>query len=355
MSSSVSLVKWSYGNAGYRWRPSRSTPSRIARANASCDQRPMPVSASGVMLVPWIVPKGVLIGVPPAYALPPSSVWQPRQLLRCASSAPFATTSRGNDGGCCSGCRRSYDAQPAKPVSTASAASSAAPPMREKSVALRRIGRVGAGHGDAVFVDHFATEPAGDHEERKRDERQPHQSAGVLRLLPAHDDVDDVKRDDRQVERHVLDRGRARALGQGQEVDQPGKRREQRADDAPDHAVERDGGPRLRRAAEAVDQVADEREDPQPDRNRHEHRMDRMAGNAGWSLHRCQMNLSMKWALPAWRGRTEHGHSGTVKGSTALRRLSGGRHGVLVLWAVRRNMRASPGGLDPLRLLRSLH
>src|SRR5689334_7496039 len=166
----------------------------MARANASCDQRPMPVSGSGVMFVPWIVPKGVLIGVPPAYALPPSAVWQPRQSPSRASSAPFATASRAKDGGgCCSGWRISCDAQPAKPVSTASAASTAAPPLREMSVALRRIRACGNGH--TVFVDHFATEPARDHQKYQRDERQPDEAAGILRLLPAHDDVDDIEHD----------------------------------------------------------------------------------------------------------------------------------------------------------------
>ena len=52
MSASVSWVNAQYGNAGKRCDPSRRTPSRIARVNASSDQSPIPVSGSGVMFVP---------------------------------------------------------------------------------------------------------------------------------------------------------------------------------------------------------------------------------------------------------------------------------------------------------------
>jgi hypothetical protein len=51
MSSSVIRVKCGYGKAGYSRCPSRDTPARMARVNASGDQLPMPVCASGVMLV----------------------------------------------------------------------------------------------------------------------------------------------------------------------------------------------------------------------------------------------------------------------------------------------------------------
>jgi len=50
-SSSLACVNAVYGNAGYRCRPSRERPSRIARWNAASDQVPMPVRGSGVRLV----------------------------------------------------------------------------------------------------------------------------------------------------------------------------------------------------------------------------------------------------------------------------------------------------------------
>ena len=45
----------------------------------------MPVSRSGVMLVEWIVPRGVSIERPPAYAAPLSRVWQLTQLAAVAT------------------------------------------------------------------------------------------------------------------------------------------------------------------------------------------------------------------------------------------------------------------------------
>jgi hypothetical protein len=51
-SSSVTCVNAVYGKAGYRRWPSREIPSRIARWNALKDHAPMPVSTSGVRLVP---------------------------------------------------------------------------------------------------------------------------------------------------------------------------------------------------------------------------------------------------------------------------------------------------------------
>src|SRR3954468_16621255 len=243
----------------------------------------MPVSASGVMLVPWIVPKGVLIGVPPAYALPSSAVWQPRQLPRCASSAPFATCSRGNDCGRALGAIALREAQPENPVTMASAVSSATPPITLRLLASWRFVR--ASNGYAVLVDHFATKPSGNNQEHERDERKPDQATGVRRFAPAHHEVDDVERDDREIKRHVLDRRGARTLGQRQQIDESRQRREQRADDAARHGVQGDRGPRLGARAAGVEQIADEREDPQADRDRHEHRVDRMAGNAGGCLH----------------------------------------------------------------------
>ncbi|MNT97034.1 hypothetical protein D3C72_2392610 [compost metagenome] len=50
-SASETRLKWVYGKTGYRWAPSRPTPSRMARWKAACDQRPMPVCRSGVIFV----------------------------------------------------------------------------------------------------------------------------------------------------------------------------------------------------------------------------------------------------------------------------------------------------------------
>jgi hypothetical protein len=62
--------------------------SRIERANAASDHVPMPVSASGVMLVEKIVPNGVGRGNPPANGLLGSAVWQVLQPPIAAKSAP---------------------------------------------------------------------------------------------------------------------------------------------------------------------------------------------------------------------------------------------------------------------------
>jgi len=52
----------------------------MARRNAASDQRPIPVSVSGVMLEEKIVPNGVGTGRPPVKLLPPRTVWQSLQL-----------------------------------------------------------------------------------------------------------------------------------------------------------------------------------------------------------------------------------------------------------------------------------
>src|ERR671923_2069263 len=104
-----------------------------------------------------MVPNGVLIGVPPAKGLPPSAVWQPRQLPRCASSAPFVTCSRGNVGGGAPGAIALREAQPEKPVTMASAVSSATPLITLKPLASGRFVR--GRNGYAGLVDHFATKP----------------------------------------------------------------------------------------------------------------------------------------------------------------------------------------------------
>src|SRR5258705_4787447 len=50
----------------------------------------MPVSASGVMLVLWMTPNGVSIGLPPALRTPFADAWHTAQLPSAASSLPRA-------------------------------------------------------------------------------------------------------------------------------------------------------------------------------------------------------------------------------------------------------------------------
>src|SRR3989304_5707988 len=71
----------------------------MARVNAASDQRPMPVSGSGVILVAYIVPNAVCTGRCPAYAGPLAAVWQTLQLPIKASCAPRITEARSNDAG----------------------------------------------------------------------------------------------------------------------------------------------------------------------------------------------------------------------------------------------------------------
>src|SRR5262245_46258767 len=52
----------------------------------------MPESGSGVMLVPYTVPKGVSSGRPPADDRPPTAVWHTWQLPSAESCAPLATS-----------------------------------------------------------------------------------------------------------------------------------------------------------------------------------------------------------------------------------------------------------------------
>src|SRR3954452_8829315 len=65
-------------------------PSRMARSKAGYDHAPIPVCASGVMLVDQIVPNGVSMARPPALTAPPGWVWQTAQLPSAASCSPLA-------------------------------------------------------------------------------------------------------------------------------------------------------------------------------------------------------------------------------------------------------------------------
>src|SRR5215470_2678225 len=71
----------------------------MARRKAASDQRPMPVSASGVILDENTVPNGVGTGRPPAKFLPPLTVWQSLQLPIAARSRPRLTRSDAKDCG----------------------------------------------------------------------------------------------------------------------------------------------------------------------------------------------------------------------------------------------------------------
>src|SRR6516164_6440246 len=64
----------------------------MARSKAASDQPPMPVSASGEMLVEKIVPNGVTTPTPPAKAAPPGAVWQVAQSPMAARAAPRLTS-----------------------------------------------------------------------------------------------------------------------------------------------------------------------------------------------------------------------------------------------------------------------
>ncbi|MCY1426126.1 hypothetical protein D9M71_419380 [compost metagenome] len=60
----------------------------MARSKAAKDQRPIPVSGSGVILVLYNVPKGVSIASPPALTLPPPTVWHTAQSPAAATWRP---------------------------------------------------------------------------------------------------------------------------------------------------------------------------------------------------------------------------------------------------------------------------
>src|SRR5580692_262146 len=64
----------------------------MARRNADSDQRPIPVSGSGVIFDEKMVPNGVGTGKPRAKALPPGAVWQSLQLPIAARSRPRLTS-----------------------------------------------------------------------------------------------------------------------------------------------------------------------------------------------------------------------------------------------------------------------
>src|SRR5436309_6207609 len=71
----------------------------MARRNAVSDHRPIPVSASGVMLEEKMVPNGVGTGRPPAKFLAPRTVWQSPQFPIAANSRPRLTRLASKDCG----------------------------------------------------------------------------------------------------------------------------------------------------------------------------------------------------------------------------------------------------------------
>src|SRR5581483_3858495 len=75
------------------------------------------------------------------------------------------------------------------------------------------------------------------------------------------------------------------ARGQRDEVREPEDGGAERRHDAADHRVVRDGRPRVGVAAGEADDVEDEGKDETADRDRHDHRMDRVPGDAGWCTH----------------------------------------------------------------------
>src|SRR5439155_20849034 len=85
-----------------------------------------------------------------------------------------------------------------------------------------------------------------------------------------------------------------RRPGQRQHVDEAGHRSDQRAQDPADQGVPGDDLPVGVAPAETVDQVADEREDPQPDRNCDEHGMNRVSCDVCRCTHKASFTLSSK-------------------------------------------------------------
>jgi len=77
-SSSAIPLKEVKGWIGRMRSPFGRRPRRIAAMICSSVQAPMPVLASGVMLVEYTVPKGLSYFLPPALAGPLGSVWQPQ-------------------------------------------------------------------------------------------------------------------------------------------------------------------------------------------------------------------------------------------------------------------------------------
>src|ERR1700730_793600 len=77
-SSSAMPLKDGNGCTGRIRSPLGRRPRRIAVTIWSSVQPPMPVFVSGVMLVEYTVPKGPSYFLPPAFAAPFGSVWQPQ-------------------------------------------------------------------------------------------------------------------------------------------------------------------------------------------------------------------------------------------------------------------------------------
>src|ERR1700736_4025881 len=71
----------------------------MARRKAASGQRPIPVSASGVMFEEKIVPNGVGTGSPPAKSFAPRAVWQELQFPIAARSRPRLTSAASKDCG----------------------------------------------------------------------------------------------------------------------------------------------------------------------------------------------------------------------------------------------------------------
>ncbi len=135
-------------------------PSRIARWKALKDQRPRPVSASGVRLVVVMVPKGVSIARPPALATPPGAVWQTAQSPMAASVRP-----RSMVAWLYAGALRVTGAiverQPSRPATTPRPPMTSAPRSGPHGLAPSPSGgRLGWGHDGATIDRPRAPTPA---------------------------------------------------------------------------------------------------------------------------------------------------------------------------------------------------
>ncbi len=77
-SSSAMPLYEVYGCTGTMRSPLGRLPSRMAVMICSSVQPPMPVLMSGVILLEYTVPKGASYFLPPAFAGPFATVWQPQ-------------------------------------------------------------------------------------------------------------------------------------------------------------------------------------------------------------------------------------------------------------------------------------
>ena len=169
------------------------------------------------------------------------------------------------------------------------------------TVALEAASPAYAKSGEQVWelVDHVAAQPSGIEQRADRHHRQQDRQRGALRGIVADDDVHDVEHHDPQVQRHVPG-GRPLGLlvGDREIVDEARDRRQQGPHDAADHRVVGDIIPDRSSPAGGVDDIAHQREDPEPDGQGDQHGMDRVILGACRTGHRRSPLLWISDHLP---------------------------------------------------------